>query len=576
MQNMCDNVWPVIAQMFVRDYVIDIPKTKQTRKILLIIVMKKSSNTFEVPKWDYGHRIRNFRRTTDIQNIRETLRNRISTCYRQQFIKLAEIDYNKNAQEVVDIRKFHEDVEPVIDKWQDQFLQKAMSSIENLQQQYTTSSDLEKILEELTRARVAINMRVIYLEDTLVNCTLIQNFEYLLKEFEWRQTHDWIHKKSSGELENYTESIASRSTLNIRVRDNDDAYSVKHFFETSYENVKHPVLVAFENVSQFMKMIQYLKARSFRALVELHFAMWLETETRDKFKDFQVWSEKDLTRKRKIVERRCMHKYFTEARVAKLRDEATKMNDTTLLKSLKTRVGWKTEAIIDQVLVRVVPPKDRKGIVSSLNSLEKVAKLESIVLELLEDLDKYPREIIDEIEEKCRKVKARQMREAKRACDTEERIHTVIKGIKKNLEPPFKPPPRQKPLPRGFLPKPRRRPKSRHIPPTQQQKLIVEAFTDKDLKQLDFSTQENKKILRNIERNCMPFYYDYFLEQHGYIAKKDFVTDIERIDGKEENLLENKYLLPTVYNNMKHWQKRQQDIQRSNIQQTQYLYKDGI
>lgn len=157
-----------------------------------------------------------------------------------------------------------------------------------------------------------------------------------------------------------------------------------------------------------------------------------------------------------------------------------------------------------------------------------------------------------------------------------ERIFTVIKGIKKNLEPPFRPPPRPKPLPRSIPPKTPSKPKSRKADATPHQKLIVEAFTDKDIKQLDFTTPENQKILRNIERNCMPFYYDYFLEQHGYIAKKDFVNDIERMDGTEENRLEIKNLIPTVHQNMKRWEKRQQEIKHSNIRRTIHLYKEPL
>lgn len=540
------------------------------------IPLKLSPDPAEKPKWDYGHRTRNFRRVTDIHNMRETLRDRVTACYRQQYIKLAENDYNTNVQELNDIRKFHDDIEPVITTWQDQFLQKAMSTIEKLQDAYSTTSDLEKKLDELTKIREALITRVIFLEDTLVQCTLLQNFQYLLKEFQWRQEHDWIHQQPNGELEGYTESIQKRLTLNIRVRDNDDAFSVKAFFVRSYENVKHPVLVTFENVPQFMEMVQYLKVRSFRALVELHFAMWLEAETKDKFKDFHEWSDKDLEKKRQVVERRCKYKYFTEARAVKLKGEATITTDTKLLQSMKNRAGWKAEAIIDQVLWRIVPERDREGIVNSMNSLEKVAKLESIALELLEDLDKYPREVVNEIGMSCRQKRGKLRREAKRACDNMERIFTVIKGIKKNLEPPFRPPPRPKPLPRSIPPKTPSKPKSRKADATPHQKLIVEAFTDKDIKQLDFTTPENQKILRNIERNCMPFYYDYFLEQHGYIAKKDFVNDIERMDGTEENRLEIKNLIPTVHQNMKRWEKRQQEIKHSNIRRTIHLYKEPL
>lgn len=531
-------------------------------------------NPFSVPRWDYGHRTRNFRRITDIHNLREALRDQITACYRQQYIKLAEQDRKRNIQENEDAVKFHDDIKPLIMKWQDEYLRSAMSRMEALQEEYAKTTNLEKEAEQLQNNRIVLNMRVIYLEDSLSHRTILQNFQYLLKEHYWREKNDWIHRLPQGELEDYKQSIEKRSTLNIRVRDEDDAYFVKSFFENQYENVHHPILIAFENTTQFLDVLQYLKARSFRALLELHFAMGLHTDASKRYENFKQWSQNDLKRKRETAKMRCNRKYFTEERTTNLKGKTFGMLESDVVLSIKGRVEKKTDSVLDTVLWHLLPKNERKGAIKSLSSIEKVGKVELIILNLLEKLDQYPREIIHEIENKTRTNHNRRLRKAQDACDTEQRIYQVMKGIQKNLEPPFQPPPRKRPIPMSRLRK--RPPPTPPKPPapTHQQRLFIEAFTDKDITDIDISSNDSRKILKDIQRACMPFYFDHFLALHGYFPDKDFTTKIERREGKEEDKLHYKDVLPAVKERLRKWKQHQNSVKKYNISQTVDLYRD--
>lgn len=534
---------------------------------------KLTTNPYEVADWDYGHKIRNFRRISDIVTIREALRTKITYCYRKQYNELLQIDETNNSRDVTATYDFTKIIDPLAAQWQDEHLRTAMSKLEKLQATYQETSKLQKLSEQLQDKRMVINMRIIYFENDLARFTLLQNFQYMLKEPDWRNENDWIHRKTDGKLENYRESIENRETLFIRLRDNDDAFLIRTFFQTKYEPINHPVLVPFKATQDFLDIVDYMKSQTFRALLELHLTMWLHAETVQKFKKFQEISSRNLGHRKEIVDRRCNKKWFNEKRAAMLNKSFVK-TEIDLYKSLKSKTETKVEPVVETILLKLMKKGDDPSALQKLSVMDKISCVESMIQDLLHVLDDIPPQIIATVEKKLRTRREYVLRQAQRTCDMEFQMEMAMKSLKKNMEPPFIKPPREGRLPISKLPPSRKKPPPPPPVPTLREKIFVEAFTDHEVREMDINAKENKKILSDIERSCMPFYYDYFLERKfGYHAEKEFETNIERCDGKEEDRFRYKDVVPTVMKRIQNWERQQEFVKHYNISQTEHLYK---
>lgn len=534
-----------------------------------------TTNPFEAPDWDYGHKTRNFRRITDIHNLREALRTRITYYHYRQYNEMLQVDNTFNEREASNAEAFTTVVDPLATKWQDEHLRTAMSKLEQLQAAYQATAKLQKEAERLVDTRMVTNMRIIYFENDLARFTLFQNFQYILKEPDWREKHDWIHRKPiDGTLENYRESIEKRATLNIRPRDNDDAFLVREFFQTKYLPKRHSILLPFETTKDFMDIVEYIKMRTYRALLELHQTMWLQAETEKKHNEYQVTSSRDLHRRKETVERRCQKKYFHEGRGVKLKKKF-KQTEEEVLASLKSKTEIAIEPVAETILLKFMPKNDETmEAMRKLTVSDKISRIETMTFELMHTLDDLPPHIIDTVEHKIRSRREFQLRQAQRTCELEHQMEVAMKGLKKNMEPPFKKSPRTGRLPISKLPPPPEKPPPEPPVPTLREQIFVEAFTDRKVRDVDIGAKDSQKILQDIERSCMPFYYDYFLEKNfGYHAEKEFVTVVERREGPEENRFKYKDVLPTVMKRIAKWERQRDYVKQYNISQTKYLYK---
>lgn len=530
--------------------------------------------SYEPPKWDFGHKIRNFRRITDIQNLREALRTKITLDYRETFTTMLNENNNENAQECKDIVAFQTKLEPIAEKWRESYLHKAMSRLEKLEKAYEVTSRLQKELEEIKNRKIVINMRILYLENDLVRYTVMQNFQYLMQDHEWRVEHDWIHRNEDNHLEPFPESIEKRGKLFIRVRDNDDAFLVKKFFNENFSPNCHELLTPYKDPDEFLTEIGAVQEKTVRGLLELHLAMWLQANVTKEFRDFEQTSMKKLNKQKRNVSLRCDRKYFTEFRTQDLKLITDACITGDLKNSYQNRAANKFDGVLDTILTLLLPPRERKAILTTFSAWEKISFIERQVNDLLVVIDSLPIKILKPIEKKVRTKHETQMRIAKRTCEVELQMQNMIKSVKKNMEPPFKKPPLQRPLPRSRLPP---RPKKPKTPPpklTDREKCFLEAFASHETTQTNVNTPENRKILKLVENACMPFHYDHFLSLIGYVPETDFVTMVQRRDGDESDRFKYKDVLPTVKVRLKQWERTRELVKKYQIEQTAHLYEE--
>lgn len=529
--------------------------------------------TLDPPKWDFGHRTRNFRRVTDIHNMREGLRAKITASYFEEYNTVLDLNLRENEKEVKQIKTFHEKIEPQFTHWRDQFLQAAMSSLEKLEHQYEETSTLEQKHEEILNDKIVVNMRIIYLENDLVKFTIYQNFQYLMSEYEWRVQNDWIHKDSKGLLEPVKASIEKRKHLFIRKRDDDDAFLVKKFFFEKFEPIKHERLLPFQSTNEFIEIIENVQDKTVQAIFNLHVTMWEETNLKNKFKLFQKGSLKKLKTHQMHLKLQGDQKKFTEKRTKVLAKETNSKFSKDLTKSCKNRARTKVDAMLDTILYLLLPENERDVAIQSFTPEEKAAHIEDKVHDLLTVIDSIPAKILAPIEAKVRKQRKWTLKTAAKAFDVELQMKNMIKSINRSLEPPFVKPPLQRPLPISRLPPRRKKAKKPPSRLTSVEKIFLSAFAD-DEAPPDLKSEENQKYLRDIENSTMPFYYDHFLKLHGYVPDKNFVTMVEQRDGKEEDRFRHKDVLPQVMQRIKIWEKTQEMIKKYHIAHTAFLYED--
>lgn len=166
------------------------------------------------------------------------------------------------------------------------------------------------------------------------------------------------------------------------------------------------------------------------------------------------------------------------------------------------------------------------------------------------------------------------MRRAKRMCALEKRLESITEQMKKNLAPPYKPPKREGKLPKSILPKriifvPKEMARLAEI-----DKLYYKAFTEHKFSECDddYKDPADMKILKSLESNCIPYYFDYFLQRRGYFPAYDFKTEIEKTEGDETDNFRYRDVLDDVLRNLNSWIEQKKALIQSHLLQTVHLY----
>lgn len=188
-------------------------------------------------------------------------------------------------------------------------------------------------------------------------------------------------------------------------------------------------------------------------------------------------------------------------------------------------------------------------------------------------MDNIPKAIRISAEKNVRKRRAFISRQAERACALELRIRLTTEQMKKNLEPPYQRPEGVVKRERRFLTK---RKKIEHIEKveiSEVDKLFYKAFTECESSKLqEFKSADDVAILKSLQDNCIPFYFDFFLKQHDYFPSYDFKTEIELREGPETNHFKYEDVLENVFEFLRQWEQHKQQQIEKHIRETWHLY----
>lgn len=285
--------------------------------------------------------------------------------------------------------------EKLFDKWEKREYDASMAVVYKVKDIYQETDCLKAELKFLERQLVAINMDIVFTEAKWVRCIMLQNFHYLLADQEWRLENDWIHRlpnslydgaatetTSTVQLENFEDSIMKRSKVNIRKRDQDDAWAIKSYYEDVYLPTRHTNLIVFPDADSFQGGLERLKTKTFILLLEMHLILAIHTELQGELDEFLGWCSEDLKAKQEYVRRKCSKLYFMKNRAEWLRRRTLSYLDKSIEASFNDEMFLKDHAIIAEVWRRVVPTNMR-GSGEQLQSVDMVAMISDVVLELI-------------------------------------------------------------------------------------------------------------------------------------------------------------------------------------------------
>ncbi|KAH8377115.1 hypothetical protein KR093_003525 [Drosophila rubida] len=479
-------------------------------------------------------------------------------------------------------------------KWEKKEYNAAMTQVYQVKTYYEITDNLKQQYRELERERTMLNMDIVFIEGHWIRCVMLQNFHYLLGEEEWRAENDWIHLvpiKKRGrhseetvegqeededieyELEPYDQSIAKRTIVNIRVRDKDDAWAIRDFYYEVYMRNLHPVLQVFPNAETFLQGIDNLKNKTFMLLLEMHYTLSVHTELQGRLETFVDWCNKDLKEKQEYVARKSAKKYFMEDRAIEMEARVRQSLDKPVEESFADEEFNKHRAVLAEVWRRLVPATVRGSSDVLPSASDMVAAISNVVLEILAKFEHMDIAKVRELEMQFRKRRRYLEKLSAQAYQIERRIDMEMKKVRRNLEPPFKPPKRVGPLQRLHL---RKRVQKEVKPPvviSENTRNFVRAFAEDGVVSEGFS-QESVMVLDNMQEQIVPFYFDHFLKINGYTPNYNFKTNIEIRDGPEINRFRIREVIPDVIQKVEHWEITHRKIMEENIQRNPKMYEN--
>uniref|UniRef100_A0A1B0GCN8 Uncharacterized protein n=1 Tax=Glossina morsitans morsitans TaxID=37546 RepID=A0A1B0GCN8_GLOMM len=513
--------------------------------------------------------------------IKDALRLRFESMLIQGQIVRNKIYDRLNEQHWSDMQTVNTLYKKLFAKWEKREYEASMAIVYKVKAYYDQTDRLKAEFRELERQSVILNMDIVFIEGHWISCIMLQNFHYLMADQEWRIEHDWIHikKNENGEwmeLENFEESISKRSAANIRVREKDDAWAIKAFYENVYLENKHPNLIVFPNADSLLQGIEHLKVKTFVLLLEMHFTLAIHTELQHRLETFQEWCVEDLKEKQEYVERKCAKLYFMEDRATWLRSRTINFLDEPIELCFNNESSNKDRSVIWEVWRQVVPANMRGSSEQELQPIDMVAMISDVVIELIAKFENIPMDASRKLEQTLRANRAYREKLSYQAYHIERRIESQMKNVVKNLQPPYKKPKRTGKLPRYIVKKRHKVVDAPKPKISERTKFFFRAFHEEDEIMQITDVRESIARVDNIQQQIVPFYFDHFLKLNGYTPNYNFTTQVELRDGPETNRLAVGTLIPEVLIKLEQWEKKKKTTMEEHIAGNPKMYVDVI
>lgn len=453
---------------------VDIPQYEEE----LIGVKNKKYLSQLATEWDEYYqkeiinrpRIRRFKPRTVMKEIVDSLRLKYESKYKREYLTEKSIIIEQEKLFTKRAEQFRDFCLQFFSNLTTTNYRQSMAKIQDLRPMYELNDELTSEHTSLHNKLIQLKTAIIRAEGKVRETTILQKVSYLMKEPNWREKHDWIHKKHDGSIESVKESIKNRLITNLRKRDNDSVWAIKDYFEKNVFNNKRPALVCFESPDAINDTITNFKAQLYLSLLKLDLSTWTLINLTHAYNSCIKWSTDFIAHRKKYVEARCARKYFLDVCATNTKKDAVELINGKLVEAISEKTLRTLEPLCNTLFVSVIP----KNIQEQLEGGDVLSKFRFIVAHAmsmlgmkvnfnswylflrfscfhLEQIDAIPSVKRKEIEKKNRKENAFIQRRTNRAVDLETHFEKVKNVMIKHSTPPFQRPPRTGKLPRSYL-----------------------------------------------------------------------------------------------------------------------------
>lgn len=300
-------------------------------------------------------RIRRFKPRTIMKQIVDSLRLKYESIYKREYLTEKSIIIEQEKFFTKQAEDFRDFCNTFFSNLTTTNYRQTMAKIQDLRPMYELNDELTAKLTKLQNKLIQLKTAIIRTEGKVREATILQNVSYLMKEPNWREKHDWIHKKSDGSIETIKESIERRMTTNLRKRDNDSVWEIKDFFESNIFNNRLPALVCFESPDAINDRIADFKVQLYLSLLKLDLSTWTLTNLKHAYTSYIKWSSDFIANRKKYVEARCARKYFQDACATNMKKDAVELINGQLVETISEKTLRTLEPLCNTLFVSVIP-----------------------------------------------------------------------------------------------------------------------------------------------------------------------------------------------------------------------------
>lgn len=330
-------------------------------------------------------RIRRFKPRTIMKQICDSLRLKYESIYKREYLTEKSIIIEQEKLFTKRAEQFRDACMSFFSNLQTTNYRQSMAKIQDLRPMYELNDQLTTELTTVSNKLIQLKTAIIRTEGKMREATILQNVSYLMKDPNWREKNDWIHKRSDGSFETIKESIEKRMTTNLRKRDNDNVWIIKEFFEEIIFTNRRPALVAFASPSEINETIANFKIQLYLSLLKLDLSTWTLMNLRQAYKKYCKWSSEFIDQRKKYVEARCARKYFQEDCAENLKKNAVELIDGKLVETISEKTLRTLEPLCNVVYLSVIP----KNIQEQLEGGSMLEKFRLIIAHAMNMLGNY-------------------------------------------------------------------------------------------------------------------------------------------------------------------------------------------
>ncbi|XP_055383757.1 uncharacterized protein LOC129613639 isoform X2 [Condylostylus longicornis] len=502
----------------------------------------------------------------------------ICWCIQQKLLEQKSVD-EKQLLYYINIEKMKNLFNNFFFKLQKMYYDKLKEVEYEIEPNYLITKDLRNKLKELEKEMTIISMNIICIENKLNKLVILQNFQYLLKDEKWRIEHDWLHKKHDGALENYRDSIEKRSSQNVLERNRDDVWAIKKFYEKHFVNSRHPVLICFPNATSFNSALKDLESKTFTQFINLNSILIFHANLQNQYNQILVKSKNcHYNATGQLIRIKDIKQTFMLNRNMELQKETQHLSNEPLAKSVASTNLRTIKAFVEVLYKKLVPWSIRQSMKEDVSFKDQTTIIWEYLLNLLAKIDEIPKKIRDSTMLKYRRRLKVDTSISKKAVEIENRITTSMNTVQMLLKPP-KLKDRKETLKKYSsikLKKKRETDEIKEEPIPEKIQFFYEALHDiQDMPEITKKDHvEIEEILTGIEEESITFHFDHFLRINDYEPDYNYKTQIEIIDGSEENYFKYEDVIPYVKQQVEVWEKNRIIKIKQHIEENQKLYTD--